>query len=75
MLLAMYITNQNLGFDIFVVGNLQNVVMGHDVYLILIFDIKEKSIIVTKTMYFWLLEHMYIQHKTHRYFRSDCYTE
>ncbi len=31
--LAMHITNQKLSFDIFTVGNLQNVFMGHDVYL------------------------------------------
>ncbi len=32
--LAMYITNQKLSFDIFTVGNLQNVFMEHDLYLI-----------------------------------------
>ncbi len=30
--LAMHITNQKLGFDIFKVGNLQNVFMEHDLY-------------------------------------------
>ncbi len=33
-LLAMHITNQKLSFDIFTVGNLQNVFMEHDLYLI-----------------------------------------
>ncbi len=33
-LLAMNITNQKLSFDIFTVGNLQNVFMEHDLYLI-----------------------------------------
>ncbi len=32
--LAMYITNQKLTFDIFTVGNLQNIFMEHDFYLI-----------------------------------------
>ncbi len=32
--LAMHITNQKLGFDIFTVGNLQNIFMEHDLYLI-----------------------------------------
>ncbi len=41
-------------FDIFTVGNLQNIFMEHDLYL-MIFGIKEKSIILTYTMYCWLL--------------------
>ncbi len=32
--LAMHITNQKLSFDIFTVGNLQNVFMEHNLYLI-----------------------------------------
>ncbi len=32
--LAMRITNQKLGFDIFTVENLQNIFMEHDLYLI-----------------------------------------
>ncbi len=32
--LAMHITNQKLSFDIFTVGNLQNIFMEHDFYLI-----------------------------------------
>ncbi len=31
--LAMYITNQKLSFDIFTVGNLQNIFMEYDLYL------------------------------------------
>ncbi len=31
--LAMHITNQKLSFDIFTVGNLQNIFMEHDLYL------------------------------------------
>ncbi len=31
--LAMHITNQKLSFDIFRVGNLQNIFMEHDLYL------------------------------------------
>ncbi len=32
--LTMDITNQKLSFDIFTVGNLQNIFMEHDLYLI-----------------------------------------
>ncbi len=32
--LAMHITNQKLHFDIFTVGNVQNIFMEHDLYLI-----------------------------------------
>ncbi len=32
--LAMYITNQKLSFYIFTVGNLQNIFMEHDFFLI-----------------------------------------
>ncbi len=31
--LVMHITNQKLSFDIFTVGNLQNIFMEHDLYL------------------------------------------
>ncbi len=31
--LAMYITDQKSSFDIFTVGNLQNIFMEHDLYL------------------------------------------
>ncbi len=31
--LAMHITNQKISFDIFTVGNLQNIFMEHDLYL------------------------------------------
>ncbi len=36
--LAMHITNQKLSFDIFTVGNLQNIFMEHDI--LMIFGIK-----------------------------------
>ncbi len=32
--LGKHITNQKLSFDIFTVGNLQNILMEHDLYLI-----------------------------------------
>ncbi len=32
--LAMHITNQKWSFDIFTLGNLQNIFMEHDLYLI-----------------------------------------
>ncbi len=43
--LAMHITYQTLSFDIFIVGNLQNIFMEHDLYLISYFFGINKSII------------------------------
>ncbi len=36
--LAMHITNQKLSFDIFTVGNLLNIFMEHDLYLIYVWS-------------------------------------
>ncbi len=38
--LAMYITNQKISFNIFMVGNLQNIFMEHDLNIFTIFGIK-----------------------------------
>ncbi len=37
--LAMHITNQKFSFDIFTVGNLQNIFMEHDLNILMIFAI------------------------------------
>ncbi len=39
--LAMHITNQKLSFDIFTVGNVQNILMEHDLNILMISVIKE----------------------------------
>ncbi len=41
------------------IGNLQNIFMEHDLNILMIFGIKEKIIIFTYAMYFWLLLQIY----------------
>ncbi len=51
----MHVTNQKFGFYIFMIGNLLNIFMEHDLNILMIFGVKEKSIILIHTMYCWLL--------------------
>ncbi len=53
--LAMHINNQKLSFDIYTVRHLQNIFMEHNLNILMIFGIQEKLIILTHTMYCWLL--------------------
>ncbi len=49
--LAMHITNQKLSFDTFTVWNVLNIFMEHNLNILMIFGIKEKSVILTYNVF------------------------
>ncbi len=53
--LTMHITNPKKIVYIFMLLNLQNIFMEHDLNILMIFVINKKLIILTHTLYFWLL--------------------
>ncbi len=57
--LVMQITNQKLRFDIFMVGNVQNIFMEYDLNILMIFGLKKKCIILSHTMYCWIFLQIY----------------
>jgi len=56
----MHITNQKLIIYIFTVEDLQNIFMEHDLNILQIFVIEKKCIILSHTMYCWLLLQIYL---------------
>ncbi len=57
--LEMHITNQKWRFDIFMVGNWQNIFMEHVLNIRMISGVIEKCIILTHNMYCWLFLQIY----------------
>ncbi len=55
--LAMHINNQKIFFYIFTV---LNILMEHDLNILMIFGIKEKCIILSHTMHCWIFLQIYL---------------
>ncbi len=72
--LAMHITNKNLSFDIFTVGNLQNIFMEHDLNILKSYKIFPFQINAVLLHFLFICEQMNTHTHTHTHnFSFFCF--